>query len=308
MRPLSRWIRAKGDCSSRTARPRPALALSTPLSLPSTWTILALLLVGGCAGPSLYPREIHEDQGRLVRLEARYGSGQEGEAMRFSHPIVLSEQEWSHILEAAYVKRKGWLLPLMNVERGPTAAFQEDDLAYLAKNLAIAFSKARPDEWVVFLLSRPREPKVWEVTSGGFFVAEGHVHLVLANYRLPVSMAFVQDEIRNDPLRPSGKTFYELVPQEHQTLKTYVRWYPTKPVLAHPAELVIDYVALLSMTDKADAQTGSRTHADGLEQSQEPGQGRDVENRLRLLQRLHEQGLITDEEYRAKRAKLLEEL
>ncbi len=230
--------------------------------------------------------------------------------MRFSHPVILSEQEWSRILQGAYVKQKGWVLPLPHEEQGPTPAFKDDNLAYLAKNLALAFSKARPDEWVVFLLSKPREPNVWEVTSGGLFVVEGHVHLILANYRLPVSMTFIQDEIRHDPLRPSGKTYYVLVPQEHQTLKTYVRWYPTKPVLAHPSELVIDYVALLTVTDRTDAESRSRAHGDGMDPSraEEHVQGHDVESRLRLLQRLHEQGLITDEEYRTKRAKLLDEL
>jgi hypothetical protein len=39
-----------------------------------------------------------------------------------------------------------------------------------------------------------------------------------------------------------------------------------------------------------------------------PGGGYSAEERLRALQRLRDQGLVTEEEYRLKRQKLLDEL
>ncbi len=261
-------------------------------------------LIQGCSGPYLYPRAIHEEKDRYVRLEARYGHGQEGQALRFTHPLTLSEGDWARILASTYVKPKGWLLSLGSTGVAPSQAFDGRDRTYLAERLASAFSRARPDEWVVFYLSHPREAEVDEITSGGFFVVEGQVHLVLANYRQPVSMSFVRREIWNDPLRPSGKTYYEVVPQEYQTVETYVRWYPNKPLLAFPSELLIDYVASLNISQDKNTTTSPGATDRNIHNSHTSP----TEDRLRSLGRLHDEGLITDEEYQAKRAKLLDEL
>lgn len=266
-------------------------------TMPMTVLVLAIGLLPSCAGPSFYPRAIHETEDRYVRLEARYGPGQEGEALRFSHPVPLSETEWSRILEGVHVKPHRWILPIGNQEVTLEPVFDEHDRQYLATYLAKAFSKARGDEWVLFYMSDSREPKVAEITSGGFFVEGDDLHLVLANYRQPVSMSFIQQKIWRDPLSPSGKTYYEIIPGEHQTLQTYWRWYPTKPLLAHPSELVIDYRAILSLSERPAATNVA------------PGGTRyELEKKLRILQRLRGQGLITEEEYRLKRAKLLDEL
>lgn len=276
-----------------------ALRSSYPWAVPVAVVALVfeLLVIDGCAGPSLYPRVIHEDKARYVRLEARYGRGQEGAAMRFSHPIALNEADWALILEGTLIKPRRWFITIGTQKADAFPAFEEGNRRYLARYLAKAFRKARPDEWVLFYLSQPREPEVVEITSGGFFVEGERVHLVLANYRQPVSMSFIQQKIWGDPLRPSGKTYYEIIPGEHQTLQTYWRWYPTKPLLAHPSELVIDYRAILSLSERPAATNVA------------PGEaGYELEKKLRILQRLRGQGLITEEEYRLKRAKLLDEL
>ncbi len=276
----------------------------------STFTItvtllgLAMGLLQGCAGPSFYPRVIQETEDRYVRLEARYGPGQEGEALRFSHPVTLSEAEWSRILEGVRVKPHRWFLPIGDQEVTLQPVFDDDDRQYLATYLAKAFSQARRDEWALFYMSHLREAQVVEVTSGGFFVEGDHLHFVLANYHQPVSMSFIQKGIWDDPLRPTGDTYSHLVAEEHQTLHTYRRWYPTKPVLAFPSELVIDYKSLLRADNVTTPTSTPERDAGGIR----TGKASEFEEKLRLLRRLHEEGLISNEEYRMKRGRLLDEL
>jgi Short C-terminal domain len=182
-------------------------------------------------------------------------------------------------------------------QTGPTEAFGEEERRYLAPLLATAFAKARRDEWVVFYLSHPREqrggPGVREVTSGGFFVEGEQLHFLLANYRYTVSMSSIQEDIREDPLRPAGEGFYELLPSQNQSVRSVKTWDLTEPVRARSLELVLNYQALLSSSD---------------ERIPKPERTPSLEERLRTLDRLYREGLITEEEYRLKRQRLLDEL
>ncbi|MBI3292051.1 MAG: SHOCT domain-containing protein [Elusimicrobia bacterium] len=277
-----------------------------------TWWLAGLvtmLAIHGCGGPVRYIRSVNDGPDRYVRLESRYGHGQgygyDGAAMRFTHPLVLGEPDWGKILKGIRVQLRKRLLTIGATEAHPEEAFSESEAQYLARYLAEAFSIARPDEWVVFCLSRQRGeggtlrggPGVTEMTTGGFFVEGGKFHFVLANYRYAVSIPSVQEQIRDDPLRPAGDAFYDLVPGPHQT----ARWLDTintqpdltKPLRAQLSEMVIEYQPFLALPDEATLAPGGRPP---------------LEERLRTLQRLRDQGLITEEEYRLKRQNLLDEL
>lgn len=270
---------------------------------------MALLAVSACGGPVRYVRSVNDGPEQYVRLEARYGHGEgygyDGAAMRFTHPLVLGETDWGKILKGIRVQLRKRLLTIGATEAHPEEAFTESEARYLARYLAEAFSIARPDEWVVFCLGRQRGEGgtlrggsgVTEMTSGGFFVERGQLHFVLANYRYAVSIPSVQEQIRDDPLRPAGDAFYDLVPGPHQT----ARWLDTinsqpdltKPLRAQLSEMVIEYQPFLALPDEATLGPGGRPP---------------LEERLRTLQRLRDQGLITEEEYRLKRQNLLDEL
>jgi hypothetical protein len=271
--------------------------------------VVTLLVIYGCGGPVRYVRPVNDSPEQYVRLEARYGHGQgygyDGSAMRFTHPLVLGETDWGKILKGIRVQPRKRLLTIGATEAHPEEAFPEGEARYLARYLAEAFSMARADEWVVFCLGRQRGEGgtlrggsgVTEMTTGGFFVEGGLLHFVLANYRYAVSVPSVQEQIRDDPLRPAGEAFYDLVPGPHQT----ARWLDTinaqpdltKPLRAQLSEMVIEYQPFLALPDEPTLRPGGRPSP---------------EERLRTLQRLREQGLITEEEYRLKRQKLLDEL
>lgn len=265
--------------------------------------LLTLCLLTGCAAPIQYPRPVHGDKARAVTLEARYGYGQEGAAFRFTHPFVLTQAQWSHLLGLVQVQRRGWIVPIGTRDDGPGLAFRDDERAYLARQLSTAFAKARPDEWVLFYLSRAAESGLREMTSGGLFVEGGRLHVVIANYRLPTSMPHVAERVRRDPLRPMGDTFYSLVAGEHQEVRTHYDWHLSKPLLEHPMALVSDWEALLD-----EAGEGRERSRGGASPALEELGESETERRFRTLDRLRQQGLITDDEYARKRRELLDDL
>ncbi|NIO10388.1 MAG: hypothetical protein GTO40_21230, partial [Deltaproteobacteria bacterium] len=89
---------------------------------------------------------------------------------------------------------------------------------------------------------------------------------------------------QDDPLRPVGEAFYELVPDAHQTARRFgsskALWDLSKPLRAGFSELVIDYQAARSVPDK------SVPAADGRSSTEE---------RPRILRHLPDQDLITEE-------------
>lgn len=263
-----------------------------------------LLIVEGCSGPFLYSRTIHEGRNSYVKLEARYGEGQKGANMEFSHPVVLPETDWAWILKTPYVKPQQRILSIDTNEIGPTPLFTERELQYLVKYVTVAFTKAHPGEWVVFYLSDPQGMEVTAITSGGLFVEDSKLHFVLANYRQLVTMSFIQEEIWHNPLKPAGENYYEIVQHPHQTLRTERRWDLTKSFFITIPEMEIDYRALLiSSSDYYESRTTTGSH-NILSQNKRTL----LEDKLRTLQKLHKEGLITENEYRQKRQKLLEEL
>jgi hypothetical protein len=104
-------------------------------------------------------------------------------------------------------------------------------------------------------------------------------------------MAFIREQIWNDPLRPAGDSFYDVIAQDHQTLQTARRKDLTQSLLKQVSDLSIDYTAQL--------------HSDGGDGT---AVGGSIEDRLRMLKRLREQGLISEEQFRIKQERLLERL
>lgn len=199
------------------------------------------LTLGACGGPHAVSRATYEAEDRYaLRLETPKGYDQEGQVMRLSHPIILGETAWGRILNEIYVQPRRWFLSFGATAVGPQAAFNENERRYLARSLNEAFSKARPDEWVLFTLSHPRDPWISETTSGAFFVEGGRIHFLIANYRYASSLSFIQEQILKDPLRPAGEAFYDLIASRNQTVRADRQWDLTKPLLAQLSELVID--------------------------------------------------------------------
>ena len=251
--------------------------------------VLAAVSLSSCSQPYLVMRTINEEENRYVRFQARYGEGQDSLALKFAHPVILGESEWGQLLTNVMIQEQKKFLSLGAGQPVLRPAFDHDQRRYLAKHLAEGFQKARPDEWVVFYLSRPRESGIVEIDSGGFFVEGERLHLILANYRQPVSMTFIREQIWSDPLRPAGDGFYDIVPQHDQTLQKVRRKDLTQSFLKQVPDLSIDYTAQLHSDVGDGAAAGSS-----------------IEDRLRILKRLRDEGVISEEQFRLKQDRLLE--
>ncbi len=259
-------------------------------------------LFSSCTETIRLTKAVHDSPDRYVLLNARYGEDVSWAAKPFAHPLVMEEQDWARLLAGLSVKpRKG----LLSIGMTPDAreAFDREERQYLARYLAEGFAKARPDQWVEFFLSRRRDHDLAEVTSGAFFATSDRIHLVLANYRHALSMPFIQEQMRHDPLRPAGESFYEVTPGPYHSVQA-VAGNMNRPLFSHLSDVDIQYRAVLSSPTTARAEQGESRAQSGSTENQ-PDQ---IRERLKTLQKLLEHGLITKDEYQAQRQRILNSL
>ncbi|TAJ32344.1 MAG: hypothetical protein EPO64_01270 [Nitrospirae bacterium] len=142
----------------------------------------AVLLCTACAGPSFISRPVHNDPSWLVRLDA-YADIGKGTELRYNHPAEWNEAELREILGRLLLQER---VGLLEQKPPPQPAFSPDEIDFLTPRLQEAFRMARPSEWVVFSVARSTGA-TQEVTSGGFFLKDRRLHVLLANHREPVS-------------------------------------------------------------------------------------------------------------------------
>lgn len=229
---------------------------------------------------------------RFVRFQKRGGSSHEQSKIRFTHPLILSPEDWVRILDSIHVQGENPGLPFFSSKGAAEQAFSPDDVVYLSKVLSKAFAQVQPDKLVVFGLSKTRSPGLNEVTTGGWFVEGTHLHLLLANYRLAVTMPSITDLLWRDPFYNNAPQFYNLAPGEHQTLGTAGKLLGTIMKSDIP-NLSIAYQPLLAKSGNGENRASAAKDST-------------LEQRLRTLMRFKEKGLITEQEFLEKRKKLLE--
>lgn len=255
---------------------------------------LAFTACSGVSPASDKPCVSCDDQ-RLVRV-VPVANGVD-QTLLLHHPLVLERQQWESFLRM--VKVRSIHRPLLGATyQGDTEPmFSEDEVRYLGDSLQKAFQQATPQEHVVFALARPSQAGLDHVTSGVWFAEEGRIHLRVANCRIAVTMPSIRKQIWRDPLFAQAGTFYEVLPSEGQSLTRAIRD-GGNPFRSDPDELVIEY----------QLATGARPDPVSSEPSAQPVPPRSLEEQLSLLKRLREQGLITEDDYRAKKQQLLDRL
>lgn len=256
-----------------------------------------VLLMAGClkGSPPRNPSCLSCDDTHMVRIQPATKETIENEP-GLSHPFHLTRKDWGLVLRS--VKVRSLHLPLFgrSYTGAMEPAFNEDEVRYLGESLSQAFQEVTLKEWVAFALSRIGETGLPQLTSGAWFVRNDQLHLKLANYRVTVTLPGIRKEIWSDPLSVQPGIFYELVASDHQGLITDhdTRANPFRPAASH---LSIDLVALTGHRQDEVAQPEGTTPAVSP-----------LEDTLRTLKRLHEQGLINEEEYQIKKRQLLDRL
>jgi hypothetical protein len=142
-------------------------------------------LIGACGPRQFTTVTIYDKPAAYVRLEfdRTVNKGTE-----HSHPIALMPEQIAAVLGGVRIHEpialvRGDILQPDSVPR-VHPAFTDKEIAFFAPLLALALSKATPEEVVTFYQSLHLSGGTSrEVTSGGLFVQGDELHLILANYR-----------------------------------------------------------------------------------------------------------------------------
>ncbi|MFM8551767.1 MAG: SHOCT domain-containing protein [Nitrospiraceae bacterium] len=268
-------------------------------------TALGSCLLQACAGPQ-QARIVCgqcEEEDRFVRLQVR--NDMPGPDRRpFAHPAQLSQQDWTLLLRSVRTQRVEEAFPLLASKDAAVEAFTADETAYLSETFVQAFAKAGADDWVLVALTRKPSPDIRELTTGACYIEGERLHLLLANYRYPVTMPGVRSLLWEQPLY-AYPPFYAIATGEHQTIARHYGLQGRLVASGIPdITIEIKPVLLAAIGSKAGAPSGNTSEA-RPEPAEGAASGLSIEDSLALLQRLKERGLVTDDEYRQKKQQLL---
>jgi len=159
-----------------------------PDALPRRWGLLLCVVVGclftGCIAPPLYSYLVYENPTSFVRLEISPWVDPDLPQTWNAHPATLSLRQMTEALRGLRVRehRSGpvrWVRGLADQE----PAFREEEIELLAPRLLEGLALAVPQELVTFYISHPVNATKREVTSGGIYVRDGHLHVIMSNHR-----------------------------------------------------------------------------------------------------------------------------
>jgi hypothetical protein len=175
-------------------------------SHPRVWLLAGLAALGGCtSGPDITLVN-YETPLAYVRLEM---DRTVVEGPGHTHPADISPELMSSVLRGIIVQEPLTRFPLYDDLSVPRRhrAFSDEEIAFWAPLLALALSKATPEEVVTFYQTRRLSGVRREVTSGGLFLEGDALHVLLSNYRShthPIADIGVADTMddRLTPMRP----------------------------------------------------------------------------------------------------------
>lgn len=270
--------------------------LSTPMLV---MTVLTVAMSLGAVPASRVVCGMCEEADRFVRLQMPTKDRSVEGAQPFSHPFHWSAEQWKPLLRSIHVQKRGQGVFFFPAPNGPTLqAFTPAEVDYLSETLARAFAQAEPSEVVVFGLTSPKTDEMTEITTGAWFVKGMQLHLVFGNYREAVTMSTVRDLLWQDPLHMIAGALYEFVPGPHRSLTREDDWIGTFLIPEAP-QLALIYQQLSLGTHPVEGG-----HLTGSPPSAHPDSS--LEGKLQRLKQIREDGLITDDEYAAKKKTLLD--
>ena len=181
-----------------------------------------------CAVPHNVSRVIYEDPANFVRVENDPTVFMELPHTLHSHPVSITPEQMSGIL--ARFKVRDHRVPLQVYFSGEAAkerVFRDEDVALLAPRLSEALARAEPTERVTYYLSQPQSSIKREITTGGLYVRDSHLHFSLGNYRVIYGIpAYGMVYDRRYPTRPTSAKGFDLFfePAEAIIPRQYSLW------------------------------------------------------------------------------------
>jgi hypothetical protein len=199
-----------------------------------TWmtfaAILMVSLMSGCATGPL-PRTVYQDSATIVRIQFDNKAGQ-----GHGHPAQIGSDAVRHVLHGMRTQpRKSFVPSILTGEAPLSAAFSNEEEGLLATHLSRALAEVKPDELVTFY-RRVSTPAVGlAITSGGLFVHDRHLYVILANSRTLPSEGMSQSIVSeidpvDNPLLPISRTAFRasfepatsIVPEDERWVWPYI--------------------------------------------------------------------------------------
>ncbi len=278
---------------------------------PILFSVLCLNLLAGCIGNRRISTVVYEEKNRAVRLETRLGQDKKPIEYGYQHPWTLTQKDLEKLLSSIYIKRPktllGLLIPMLgSKDREP--AFSPDEIQFLSQHLPEVLAEAKPNQRVTFLLQWPRGMWRREITSGAIFIRGDRLNFILANDRAILDQEKMAVPDEDNPLYVYDPAAFEILPGEHQELIKADRKMLDQEGPLPTTWLAMDYQKIMSSQPAAEPQAASGPSLQTSPQtpSSEPNPASPLEEKLRVLKRLREQGLISEEEYQTKKKELLE--
>lgn len=174
--------------------------------------LLVLVLAAGCAIPHVPSRTIYEDPVNYVRLEEDDAVLPEWPPGHYAHPKAFTVDQVTRLLKGMTVREhRIWLQKWFQGEAPFVPAFKDEEVTMLAAQLAEAFAAAKYNERVTFYLSQPQTSVKRVITSGGFYVHDDRLHVILGNWQIVYGIptyGMIYD--RRYPMRPTAAKGFDL--------------------------------------------------------------------------------------------------
>ena len=158
--------------------------------MPERWGygFLLIFLAGffpGCTSPPFYSYLVYENPTSFVRLEIAPLADNDLPQTWNAHPVTLSRRQMHEALRGLRVREHRpapiiWVSGIAEME----PLFRDEEIELLLPKLLEGLELAVPQELVTFYVSHPINATKREVTSGGLYVTEGQLHIILSNVRV----------------------------------------------------------------------------------------------------------------------------
>lgn len=175
--------------------------------------VSALLLpLAGCAIPQVPSRTVYEDPVNFVRLEEDASVLPEWPPGHHAHPAAIGPDKLRTILSGMKVQEHRVALQRWIQGDAPLVpVFTEEEVAWLSTQLSEALAQAQHNERATFYLSQPQTSAKRVITSGGMYVKDNELHVLLGNwqtiYGIP-TYGMIYD--RRYPMRPTAAKGFDL--------------------------------------------------------------------------------------------------
>ena len=236
---------------------------------------------------------MYENRRDHVFLKYKLDENQNIIPQGFEHPVELSPEEVSDILgKLKYEKYSSFHW------KGAYEVFSGSKRKELFSYISQALEQASPDEWIEFSLTERNHGSLHSgslLTDGCIFKKDGKLNVVLLNLKFEITRK--DKPHAYDPRKRYSLVFMRILQGRGISNPPVI---PGSPFLSKPHDnwAVIDTAALLRPEEVMEFKA-----VESMQDKQ-----KDILERLKFLKDLFDQNLITKEEYRTKKEKILKEL